>query len=42
MVLNQCMPIKRLPKTGLSERLTIGKLHARAVQGGWEETIRLA
>ena len=35
------MVIKRLPRTRLSERLTIGKLHEQAAQNGWEEMIRL-
>ncbi|KAL8914137.1 MAG: hypothetical protein Q9172_007147 [Xanthocarpia lactea] len=35
------MLIKRLPGEGLSERLTIGKIHERAAQNGWEEIIRL-
>ncbi|KAL8691193.1 MAG: hypothetical protein Q9224_004232 [Gallowayella concinna] len=35
------MLIKRLPGEGLSERLTIGKLHERATDDGWEETIKL-
>ncbi|KAL8850813.1 MAG: hypothetical protein Q9221_004227 [Calogaya cf. arnoldii] len=35
------MLIKRLPGAGLSERLTVGKLHEQAAQSGGEETIRL-
>ncbi|KAL8723622.1 MAG: hypothetical protein Q9181_007242 [Wetmoreana brouardii] len=35
------MLIKRLPELGLSERLTIGKIHVRSVDNGWEEMIRL-
>ncbi|KAL8798106.1 MAG: hypothetical protein Q9182_006957 [Xanthomendoza sp. 2 TL-2023] len=33
--------IKSLPGTGLSERLTIGEIHERAADDGWEETIQL-
>ncbi|KAL8686223.1 MAG: hypothetical protein Q9218_007258 [Villophora microphyllina] len=35
------MLILRLPERGLSERLTIGKIHERCAEHAWEETIRL-
>lgn len=35
------MLIIRLPERGLSERLTIGKIHERSAEHAWEETIRL-
>lgn len=35
------MLIKRLPGKGLCERLTIGKIHERCADDGWEETISL-
>ncbi|KAL8696120.1 MAG: hypothetical protein Q9201_007817 [Fulgogasparrea decipioides] len=35
------MLVKRLPERSLSERSTIGKIHERSVDNGWEEMIRL-
>ncbi|KAL8765557.1 MAG: hypothetical protein Q9194_006526 [Teloschistes cf. exilis] len=39
--LRNVMLIIRLPERGLSERLTISKIHEQSAEHAWEETIRL-
>ena len=35
------MLVKRFPKNGLYERMTIGKVHEKLLEDSWEETVRL-
>ena len=35
------MLIRRLPKIGLAERLTVGSIHTQCAKDGQEEIIRL-